>query len=48
MASKSIHISDEGSNRLHIASHLTHFMPIQSKLYPFKGCTTGGWLRVWL
>src|SRR6218665_2982834 len=36
---RSFQTSDEGSNELYIASHLTHFMPVQIKFW------MGGWLR---
>jgi len=34
--------SDKGRNGLYIASHLTHFIPVQIKFYNGK---MGGWLR---
>jgi len=37
--SKNIQTSDEGSNGLYIASHLTHFMPVQIEFYQSKGWT---------
>jgi len=44
---QSIQTSDEGSNGLYIAGHLTHFLLVQIKFYPSKG-RMDGWLPGWL